>query len=52
MVFEGPGLPARVLAGLADRMQREGVGSISDIVGTETDAWRAKVAFDPPATSG
>jgi dihydroorotate dehydrogenase len=41
MVFEGPGLPADINAGLAERLDREGLASISHVVGRETDRWAA-----------
>jgi dihydroorotate dehydrogenase len=39
MIFEGPGLPARIAYGLAARLDRERIGSITDIVATGTDRW-------------
>ena len=39
IVFEGLGLPARIVAGLADRLDREGVANIGEIVGSETERW-------------
>lgn len=47
MVFEGPGLPARIAQGLAARMERDGIGSIREIVGSDVDVWRAKATFGP-----
>ncbi len=41
MVYQGPRLPARILAGLAKRLDREGVASIADVVGSETKRWAA-----------
>jgi len=41
MVYAGPRLPARILAGLAERLDRERVASIADVVGSETDRWAA-----------
>jgi dihydroorotate dehydrogenase len=41
MVFEGPGLPARIAAGLAARLDLAGVSAIGDVVGSETDRWAA-----------
>ncbi len=41
MVYAGPRLPARILTGLAERLDREGMASIADVVGTETDRWAA-----------
>jgi dihydroorotate dehydrogenase len=41
MIYEGPGLPARIGHGLAERLDREGIASIGDIVGTETARWAA-----------
>ena len=34
MVYEGPGIARRIAAGLAARLEREGIGNISEIVGT------------------
>ncbi len=39
MVYEGPRLPARIVAGLAERLDREGVADIGAIVGSETERW-------------
>jgi dihydroorotate dehydrogenase len=36
LVYEGPGLPARLNAGLADLLARDGVRSVAEIVGVET----------------
>jgi dihydroorotate dehydrogenase len=44
MVYEGPGLPARVVAGLGARLEKEHVASIADVVGCETDRWAAPAA--------
>ena len=35
MVYEGPGIARRIAEGLAERLQREGLASISQLVGTE-----------------
>lgn len=35
LVFEGPGLAARIATGLADRLRREGFASVAAVVGTE-----------------
>ena len=35
MVYGGPGLPARILRGLADLMKRDGFASIAEAVGSE-----------------
>ena len=35
MVYEGPGLPRRILRGLEKLMRRDGFGSIAEAVGTE-----------------
>jgi dihydroorotate dehydrogenase len=34
MVYEGPGVARRIANGLADRLKREGIGNISELVGT------------------
>jgi len=39
MVYEGPTLPARIVAGIARRLDREGLASIGELVGSKTDAW-------------
>jgi dihydroorotate dehydrogenase len=39
MVFAGPGLPARILDGLAGELDRRGLATIADAVGTEADSW-------------
>jgi dihydroorotate dehydrogenase len=41
MVYEGPGLPARIVAGLAERLKHENLSRITEIVGTQTDRWTA-----------
>jgi dihydroorotate dehydrogenase len=35
MVYEGPGIARRIALGLAERLQHEGFGNISEVVGTE-----------------
>jgi dihydroorotate dehydrogenase len=42
MVYEGPGLPARILRGLSVLMDREGAGSIREIRDTGMDRWAAE----------
>ena len=37
MIHEGPGLAGRIAQGLAARLDREGIASIRDIVGSDTD---------------
>jgi len=39
LVFEGPGLPRRILTGLAERLDRHGYTSIGEAVGAEVDRW-------------
>jgi dihydroorotate dehydrogenase len=34
MVYEGPGTARRIANGLANRLKREGIASISELVGT------------------
>ena len=36
MVYEGPGIARTIAAGLAQRLKREGIANISELVGTET----------------
>jgi dihydroorotate dehydrogenase len=35
MVYEGPGIARRIANGLADRLNREGIANIADVIGTE-----------------
>lgn len=42
MIYEGPGLPARILRGLSALMDREGAGSIRDLRDTHLDQWAAE----------
>ena len=42
MVYEGPGLPARIVRGLSAICDREQVRSIRDLRGATIDAWAAK----------
>ena len=42
MVYEGPGLPGRILNGLSDLCDRERLGSIRDLRDTRVDAWAAR----------
>jgi dihydroorotate dehydrogenase len=42
MIYEGPELARRIVAGLAERLDREGIGSIADLAGSETDRWAAE----------
>lgn len=39
MVYEGPGLPARIVKGLSEICAREGLASIRDIRDSRTDYW-------------
>ncbi|MHA1159177.1 MAG: quinone-dependent dihydroorotate dehydrogenase, partial [Alphaproteobacteria bacterium] len=39
MIYEGPGLAARITTGLTARLEREGVACVHDIVGTGAQAW-------------
>jgi hypothetical protein len=39
MVFAGPGLPARINRGLAERMDREGIGALAEVVGRDSRRW-------------
>jgi dihydroorotate dehydrogenase len=34
MVYEGPGLARRIARGLAERVKREGMGNITEAVGS------------------
>jgi len=42
MIFQGPGLAWRILSGLAERLDREGLGSIAEVVGRDTESWAAR----------
>jgi dihydroorotate dehydrogenase len=42
MVYEGPGLPARIVRGLSALCDQEKLGSIRDLRDKTTDAWAAK----------
>jgi dihydroorotate dehydrogenase len=44
MIYEGHGLAAALNRGLADRLAREGMGSITELVGTQTERWVAEKA--------
>jgi dihydroorotate dehydrogenase len=39
LVYEGPGLPGAILAGLSRILDRRGIPSIRDAVGIETEKW-------------
>jgi dihydroorotate dehydrogenase len=39
LVFEGPGLPVRILAGLLRLMERQGLARIADLVGSDVERW-------------
>lgn len=42
MVYEGPGLPGRIVAALPGLLQREGVEHLRDIVGRDKDDWASR----------
>lgn len=42
MIFEGPGLAMRLNHELARRVEREGLASIAELVGTQTDRWASE----------
>lgn len=42
MVYEGPGLPARIVRGLSAICDREQIGSIRDLRGSRLDHWASK----------
>jgi dihydroorotate dehydrogenase len=35
MVYDGPGIARRVALGLAERLRREGISNIAELVGSE-----------------
>jgi dihydroorotate dehydrogenase len=39
LVFEGPGLPVRILTGLLRLMERQGFATIADLVGSDVERW-------------
>jgi dihydroorotate dehydrogenase len=39
MIFEGPGIVRRIIHGLSRLLDRDGLTSIDQAVGTETDRW-------------
>lgn len=39
MIFEGPGLPAQILAELPGLLERTGFATIADVVGSDVDRW-------------
>lgn len=39
MIFEGPGLPAQILAKLPGLLERTGFATIADLVGSDVDRW-------------
>ena len=41
LVFQGPSLPARIVAGLPALLERRGLASIADAVGIDADKWIA-----------
>ena len=41
MIYEGPALPARILRGLSDLLDREGGGSIRDLRDSRVVHWAA-----------
>jgi len=39
LIYEGPGLPARILAGLARLVERQGFSTVADVVGSDVERW-------------
>jgi dihydroorotate dehydrogenase len=39
LVYEGPGLPAHILTGLLYLIERQGLASVADVVGSDVDRW-------------
>lgn len=39
LIYEGPGLPARILAELPSLLERTGFAAVSDLAGSDTDRW-------------
>jgi dihydroorotate dehydrogenase len=39
LIYEGPGLPARILVELPTLLERTGFATIADLVGSDTDRW-------------
>lgn len=41
-IYEGPGLPAAILGGLSNQLDREGLASLGEVKGRTTEAWAAR----------
>lgn len=39
LVYEGPGLPGRILSELSQLIERNGFANVSDLVGSDSDRW-------------
>jgi dihydroorotate dehydrogenase len=39
LIYEGPGLPARILSGLARLVERQGFSTVADVVGSDVERW-------------
>jgi len=39
LIYEGPGLPARILSGLARLVERQGFATVADVVGSDMERW-------------
>ncbi|MEL6966111.1 MAG: quinone-dependent dihydroorotate dehydrogenase [Pseudomonadota bacterium] len=42
LIYEGPGLVGSILRGMGQALDRTGVAQITDLVGTQRDAWASK----------
>ncbi len=42
MIYQGPGLPGRIVKGLGDYLKQQKLNSISQIIGTKTDQWASE----------
>jgi dihydroorotate dehydrogenase len=39
LIYEGPGLPSRILSGLPRLMERQGFTTVADLVGSDVERW-------------
>ena len=39
LIYEGPGLPMRILSGLAQLLDRTGFATVAELVGSDTERW-------------
>lgn len=46
LIYEGPGLVDRIKRTILDRLERDGAGSVREIVGVQAEAWAAKTGME------